>query len=409
MLELIRSLCDKQIYHNVGSIPVTAFEKEPKKIIETLIEAHARYDTDISPVELRYIFDAKHPGLTKSQRDVYDVLFAKLRDVAPVQPCMVTDLVREMWRTEIGRQVSEAGFSLMEGHTNDLASVERLIDRHRDNIVMGTSPMEPVDLTPDVLMSQQETEERWAFNLGSLAKRVPGVSPGHFIVIGSRPETGKTSSHASFAVGPGGWVEQGARVHTLCNEEAATRVAWRYYCSALGVSKNDLTLDMVKQSSFQPFDASSGLYIARIPDDAGVDGIDTHLKEHMPDILVVDMLDKVSVDGMQYATSQHEKLRELYRRTRDLATKHNCVIFGYSQLSADAEGRVNLNNAMMENSRTGKAAEADLMILIGKYANIEGSQEDDPRRVLNVTKNKVTGWHGQIHVMLDGRRARYDD
>ena len=106
---------------------------------------------------------------------------------------------------------------------------------------------------------------------------------------------------------------------------------------------------------------------------------------------------------------QHEKLRELYRRTRDLATKYDCAIFGYSQLSAEAEGRVNLNNAMMENSRTGKAAEADLMILIGKYAMIEGSQENDPRRVFNISKNKITGWHGQIHVTLDGAKARYDD
>jgi hypothetical protein len=38
-----------------------------------------------------------------------------------------------------------------------------------------------------------------------------------------------------------------------------------------------------------------------------------------------------------------------------------------SQLSADAEGRQVLNQAMMEgSSRTGKAAEADLMLLIAK-------------------------------------------
>jgi len=409
MIELIKALCDKATFEHIGSIPVSAFEKEPRKIVETLVEAHSKYDTDITPVELRYIFDSKNPGLTKSQRDVYDLLFAKIREAPPVQECMVADLVREMWRTEIGRQVSEAGFALMEGQASDLSAIERLIERHNDNLVIGTSLMEPVDLSPDVLLAEIEVEEMWSFNLKSLHKRVPGVSAGHFIVVGSRPETGKTSSHASFSVGPGGWVEQGAKVHVLCNEEAANRVARRYYCSALGVAMDSLTIDSVIDAPFQHFDPSRGLYIARIPDDAGVEGIDQHLKEHKPDILVIDMLDKVSVDGMTAATSQHEKLRELYRRTRDLANKHECVIFGYSQLSADAEGRVNLNNAMMENSRTGKAAEADLMILIGKYANLENSQEDDPRRVLNITKNKISGWHGQIHVMLDGRKARYDD
>ena len=106
---------------------------------------------------------------------------------------------------------------------------------------------------------------------------------------------------------------------------------------------------------------------------------------------------------------QHEKLSEVYRRPRALATRYSCSIFGYSQLSADAEGRVNLNLSMMENSRTGKASEADLMILIGKYAMIEGASENDPRRVFNIAKNKISGWHGQINVMLDGRVARYDD
>ena len=269
--------------------------------------------------------------------------------------------------------------------------------------------MEAVDLQPENLLSEIEQEERWAFNIRSLTHRVGGVSPGHFVVIGSRPETGKTSSHASFAVAPGGWIEQGARVHTLCNEEKKERVALRYYNAAFGLSKNDLTVEMVKAATFNPFNPEAGLFIGRIPDDAGIEGIEMHIKEHRPDILVIDMLDKVSVEGMNGTTSQHEKLRELYRRTRDLATKYDCAIFGYSQLSAEAEGRVNLNNAMMENSRTGKAAEADLMILIGKYAMIEGSQENDPRRVFNISKNKITGWHGQIHVTLDGAKARYDD
>ncbi len=43
-----------------------------------------------------------------------------------------------------------------------------------------------------------------------------------------------------------------------------------------------------------------------------------------------------------------------------------------SQLSAEAEGRQVLNQAMMEGSRTGKAAEADLMLLIGQPASRRG-------------------------------------
>ena len=80
-----------------------------------------------------------------------------------------------------------------------------------------------------------------------------------------------------------------------------------------------------------------------------------------------------------------------------------------SQLSADAEGKVLLNQSMMEGSRTGKAAEADLMLLIAKNPP---RQEDDPnvqdlQRHINVVKNKLSGWHGMVTCELDYRTGRY--
>ena len=82
-----------------------------------------------------------------------------------------------------------------------------------------------------------------------------------------------------------------------------------------------------------------------------------------------------------------------------------------SQLSADAEGKVMLNQAMMEGSRTGKAAEADLMILIAKNPQLAvgpgDAAEEDPMRHLNIAKNKLTGWHGTVHCNFDHKTARY--
>ena len=55
---------------------------------------------------------------------------------------------------------------------------------------------------------------------------------------------------------------------------------------------------------------------------------------------------------------------------------------------------------MMEGSRTGKAAEADLMILIGKSPTVEGQEEDSPLRI-STSKNKLNGWHGMVNCELD--------
>ena len=64
--------------------------------------------------------------------------------------------------------------------------------------------------------------------------------------------------------------------------------------------------------------------------------------------------------------------------------------------------------AMMEGSRTGKAAEADLMILIAKNPPVEGQDEEDSMRHLNLVKNKLTGWHGIVHSEFNYKTARYE-
>ena len=61
---------------------------------------------------------------------------------------------------------------------------------------------------------------------------------------------------------------------------------------------------------------------------------------------------------------------------RQIAKTYDCAVFYMSQLSAEAEGRTTLNQSMMEGSRTGKAAEADLMILIAKSPQTNNNSGD---------------------------------
>jgi hypothetical protein len=78
-----------------------------------------------------------------------------------------------------------------------------------------------------------------------------------------------------------------------------------------------------------------------------------------------------------------------------------------SQLSAEAQDKVYLDQSMLEGSKTGKAAEADLMLLIAKNQVTEGKEEDKERHI-NVAKNKLKGgWHGVVHCELDGGRSQY--
>jgi K+-sensing histidine kinase KdpD len=76
-----------------------------------------------------------------------------------------------------------------------------------------------------------------------------------------------------------------------------------------------------------------------------------------------------------------------------------------SQANAEAEGSTILTFDMMENSRTGKAAEADLIIGIGK-AHTDGDTPNFMRN-LNIIKNKINGWHGVVNTVLVPSKSRY--
>jgi RecA-family ATPase len=133
--------------------------------------------------------------------------------------------------------------------------------------------------------------------------------------------------------------------------------------------------------------------------------VESICKSYKPDIVLLDMGDKFARTGG--FARQDEALKANAVHARMIAKQHECAVFYMSQLSAEAEGKVILNQSMMEGSRTGKAAEADLMILIAKNPVKENQDEEDTARHLNVVKNKLTGWHGDVHCNLEYQTARY--
>ena len=135
-----------------------------------------------------------------------------------------------------------------------------------------------------------------------------------------------------------------------------------------------------------------------------MDDLDEYCSTNDVDILIIDQLDKINVTGKYNAT--HEKLREVYTQSRELAKRHNILVIGMSQASAEAQGRSRVTFSTMENSKTGKAAEADIILGIGKEDEVENYLEDCVRFV-TLSKNKLTGDHAEFEVILRPTISRY--
>ena len=397
---------DKSFYddHRGSKCPQRLFSKDVRKIKQSIDTAMDRYERSVTPDEIEALFMSNNPTLTTAQKQAYSSLFAQVKREEPMGGDVAQEVLSKLFQQVVGEDVANIGFDMVNGDAGSLESLRNLLERYGDDFIPDLN-IEWDDITIETLMAKAELEARWTFNIAPVTRKVEGVSGGQLIEVGARPNTGKTSFHASLIAGPGGFAHQGAKCIILCNEEPTHRVGARYLTAAAGMSAREVRDNMSKaHAMYEPVMNNIKIKEAGGRDMAWVESV---CKSYKPDILVLDMGDKFGVQGS--FARQDEALKACAIYARQIAKTYDCAVFYMSQLSAEAEGRSQLNQSMMEGSRTGKAAEADLMILIGKSPSIEGQEEDSPLRHINIVKNKLNGWHGMVNCNLDYLTARYEE
>lgn len=399
-LALLKSLLSKEFYdeHKGDKCPHALFKDELSKIKTLIDHAMEKYNRDISVQELEALFFSAERVMSPAQKETYHRLFNKMRSEQPLGSDVANDVLSKLFQRYLGDRITNLGFSYVNGDQSSMDSLRRLMQNYRDDFLPDLN-IEWDDLDIETLLEKNDLETRWHFNLPTLADHVEGVNSGHLVVGGARPNTGKTSFHASLVAGPNGFAQQGAKCVILCNEEATHRVGARYLTVASGMTMREIR-DNPREAQHRWGKLKDNI---KIKDATGqsMHWVELVCKTHEPDIVVLDMGDKFAAD------QSHEGLKMCAIHARQIAKEYGCAIFYMSQLSAEAEGRTTLNQSMMEGSKTGKASEADLMLLIAKDTVSEGVELNEFLRYINVSKNKLSGWHGKITVDLDYRTGRY--
>ena len=403
-LSLIRSLMDRSFYddHRGARCPDRLFSKDVRKIKQAIDTAMDRYERTVTPDEIEALFMSNNPTLTTAQKQAYSALFHKIKGETPMGSDVAQEVLSKLFQQVVGEDIANLGFDYVNGDKSSLEPLRLLLEQYGDDFTPNLN-VEWDDIEIETLLARNDLEARWTFNIASLTRKVEGVNSGHLIEIGARPNTGKTSFHASLIAAPGGFAHQGANCIILCNEEGYHRVGARYLTAATGMTMREVKDNPAKaRELYAPVKER-----IKIKDATGRDmnWVESICKSYKPDIVLLDMGDKFAKTGGFARTDEALKANAVHARM--IAKQHECAVFYMSQLSADAEGKVLLNQSMMEGSRTGKAAEADLMVLIAKNPVVDGQEEEDTQRHLNVVKNKLTGWHGVVHCELEYQTARY--
>ena len=395
------TLCLKKDFYKEhrNKLSKSLFTNGVGNFFETIQKAHDEYNTDLSLDELSVLHTEKYnPALTRASRHNFSELITELRDEEEPNENVIGDIIESLHRRNMAHKIAVMATDIYNGKSEDFNQIKNILDNPQ---IIEESNDEKVTSNVDELLDLIDVTTKWNFNLQSLQEQVSGIGEGNLAIFFARPETGKTAFWVSLVANEGGFASQGAKIVALINEEPAVRTQMRLINAHTGMTREEIKDNTSKASEL--WSEINGNISLLDTVDWNLDDVNKYLETHKTDILIIDQLDKVNVSGTFARTD--EKLRAIYTGARELAKRHNICVIALSQASADGHNKLNLSFDMMENSKTGKAAEADLIIGIGKR---ETGNPNEPMRQLNISKNKINGVHAEVNAFISPQLSRYD-
>lgn len=402
--QLLKQLLDVGFYErNKSNLTPSLFDDDALELYEVIVDSHNKYGADLSYDELTQLWQDKNPTSTTAQKRNMDAYIDEIKHEELINQDIASDLLHNLWKRDLGKRIANLGLNMAQGKDGSYDKLRLLIEQSSGG-VMPTDFDEDITTDIDKLLELNDDTHRFRFNINSLSKVCGGIGRQEFGIIFARPETGKTALSISLPFAPGGYCDQGFRVAYIGNEESVERTMLRAYSSWTGMDKRELhNAPKLAQQRFEEIRDKVHMQSCMGWD---VNKVEAYFEKVGADVGIIDQADKIGIEGS--FDSDHQRLRSLYTNLREIPKRSNSALWGVSQASNDAEGKTVITPDMMEGSKTGKYAEADIILGVGKYKE-EQDNPDDPIRFITFGKNKISGYHGTIPVKLERFISRYVD
>jgi hypothetical protein len=405
-LQLLKHCLEHDFYEkHKSTLSSDLFPSDVKKAYKVVVGHFEQSDTTLSAKELSELFFSQYPSISSAEKKNFRILFQNLEDVNEQQ--MSAEVAETLLRREKLKQnattLATEALNMADGHHLDFDKMRKLVEQLQQQYMSEDEDFVALTADLDELLAYGDQEQKWKFPLESFNEKLGGIGPGIFGLITARPNAGKTACVVSFIFHPQGWAAQGAKVALFCNEEAAFRTMKRGITCYTGVEPSQWQ-ERKEEVSKKWKEVKDNILVFDVVG-MSLPKLDAWMEKHKPDIIVIDQLDKVRIPS-NTSKPKHEEIRELYTLTREVGKKYNCAVVGVGQASAEAEGKLFYSFDMLEHSKTGKGAETDFIITIGKRSLEAMGGEDDGYRQANIVKNKITGNECSVAFTLDGALSR---
>ena len=346
----------------------------------------------------------QHPSLSDEKLASISALCDKLASCEPLnEGAVMRNLSTRYWANAI----SETAYKVVTG-TATMEDVKNQIKEYNLEVKGVEWDLESLSLSNSELLEQlQELKDapKYSWSIPELDLMLGPVCKGDFIIIGARPDGGKTTFLATQAVHFASQLNDGDCVLWCNNEEAASRIRLRQTQAALNWTREEVMKDLKRSVAL--FESKVGIGKIRVMDNTSmtVHDIEAAIEACNPKIIIIDQIWKVGGFEKQSGTGI-ERYAKLAQYVRELAKRYGPII-GASQLDGTADNTKYPMMGTLYGSKTAVQGEADAIVTIGQSA-----EEGVDMRFLRAPKNKLSYADNEFRsagcaVKIDKERAQF--
>ena len=336
-----------------------------------------------------WFLTVKHAAYKADKVDLFNKIFDNLEASTKPSVSDTQNIVQAFIERDYATKIADHTLRIAEGEDLPLESVSEIMEDWEKEVGKVDS-LESSFVTKDFEAIVAYTIKGGGFDwrLPELNLALGPLRKSDFIVVGSRPDSGKTTFLSAEASIIASQMEDDQIVLWINNEEGGEKVKYRIVQAALGWS-NEKMIDNPSVTYQTYKDMMGGMDRVEVLDKqtASVHEVSALMKKHNVGLLVFDQLWKLY--GFNKESGSNEVMRQtmLFNQGREWA-KEYCPVINVHQADGTAEGEPYPNMSQLHMSKVGIQGEADAIIMIGRSNDPKIARDT---RFINIPKNKLSG------------------
>jgi len=385
---LALALQDRKSFERLISIPGTFEDFSDKaKIVLKEIETYYGKDLDCNNCDVDIIRNRLERTYPK-HKDVFKGIIERLKEVNVSAVNFVSEVL------ELKRQSLRLKISAAFATGKDKEAEEFLEQWYNYKEQELKEDSKAIFIAPSVseLVERSSGEKRIKIYPLALNEVLDGGAlRKHHILVYGRPDAGKSLFTLNMVYG---FLKQKLKVLYIGNEDPPEDLILRLVQRLALMDKFQIR-DNPEKADKEARKLGYDNFIFKELCPGSPREIRNLVKEHKPDVLVVDQVRNLLVGAQQ--EQRVSQLEKAAIAVRNIGKEFNCLTVSITQAGDSADGKLSLDMRDVDSSKTGIQGAVDLMIGIG----VNADYEQRGQRMLTLSKNKLSLHKSPIRVMFD--------